>query len=142
MSTILPLPSSPHCAPSTAMLVFGIRAYIQSHRSREPRSTRRDRSSRRKDKMSSCSSTFFVPSWLETYTDAVIELDGHSLTLDQLVAIAHEHAPVAITADARARVRAARTVVEEFADHETPAYGINTGFGNFADVRIPHDQLS
>jgi len=72
----------------------------------------------------------------------VIALDGHSLTLDQLVAIAHEQSPVAISDEARARVRAARAVVEEFADHETPTYGINTGFGSFADVKIPHDSLS
>src|SRR5687768_15565751 len=72
----------------------------------------------------------------------MIELDGHSLTLEQLVAIAHEQSPVAISADARARVREARAVVDEFADHETPTYGINTGFGNFADVKIPHASLS
>ena len=64
------------------------------------------------------------------------------LTLDQLVAIAHDSAPVAISASARRRVEAARAVVDEFADREEPAYGINTGFGSFADVRIPHDQLS
>ena len=72
----------------------------------------------------------------------MISLDGNSLTLEQLVAIAHDHAQIRLTADARGRVLAARAVVEEFADHETPAYGINTGFGNFADVRIPHAQLS
>ena len=72
----------------------------------------------------------------------MIELDGNSLTLDQLVAIAHEFAPVAIGGEARARVQAARTVVDEFADREEPAYGINTGFGSFADVKIPHDSLS
>jgi histidine ammonia-lyase len=72
----------------------------------------------------------------------VIELDGHSLTLEQLVAIAHDAAPVAISADARARVAAARAVVDEFAGRETPTYGINTGFGNFAEVKIPHDSLS
>ena len=72
----------------------------------------------------------------------MIALDGHSLTLEQLVSIAHDDVRVAISADARNRVRAARAVVDEFADHETPSYGINTGFGNFADVKIPHDQLS
>jgi histidine ammonia-lyase len=71
-----------------------------------------------------------------------IQLDGHSLTLDQLVAIAHDHAPVGIAADARARVDAARAVVDAFADHDEPTYGINTGFGNFAEVKIPHDSLS
>ena len=72
----------------------------------------------------------------------MIELDGHSLTLDQLVAIAQEEAQVSINDNARARVRAARAVVDEFADHEKPTYGINTGFGNFAEVKIPHDSRS
>src|SRR4026208_2499479 len=72
----------------------------------------------------------------------MISLDGNSLTLEQLVAIAQEHAHVAISEDARARVRAARAVVDEFADQETPTYGINTGFGNFSEVKIPHDSLS
>src|SRR5687768_11294244 len=72
----------------------------------------------------------------------MIELDGRSLTVEQLVAIAQAGAPVAIAADARERVRAARAVVDEFAGRETPTYGINTGFGNFADVKIPHDLLS
>ena len=71
----------------------------------------------------------------------MIVLDGHSLTLDQLIAIAQE-APVAIADDARARVLAARAVVDEFAERDTPTYGINTGFGNFADVKIAHDSLS
>src|SRR5687767_10615534 len=73
---------------------------------------------------------------------AMILLDGHSLTLDQLLAIAHDHAQVAISAGARARVDAARAVVDEFAERDEPTYGINTGFGNFADVKIPHDSLS
>ena len=66
-----------------------------------------------------------------------VTLDGHSLTLDDLVAIAHHGAPVALGASARDRVRAARDVVDEFAHHDAPTYGINTGFGSFADVRIP-----
>jgi histidine ammonia-lyase len=73
---------------------------------------------------------------------SMIYLDGHSLTLDQLVAIAHDAAPVAIGAEARAQVVMARAVVDEFAERDTPAYGINTGFGHFADVKIPHESLS
>jgi histidine ammonia-lyase len=72
----------------------------------------------------------------------MIALDGHSLTLEAIVAIALDLAPVSLAADARQRVAAARTVVDEFADHEDPSYGINTGFGNFAEVKIPHDQLA
>ena len=72
----------------------------------------------------------------------MIFLDGNSFTLDQLVAIAREFVEVSLTDAARARVNAARAVVDEFADRETPTYGINTGFGSFAEVRIPHQSLS
>jgi histidine ammonia-lyase len=72
----------------------------------------------------------------------MIHLDGHSLTLDDLVAIADDFAPVALTDAARARVEAARRVVDDFAAREAPTYGINTGFGSFAEVAIPHDALS
>jgi histidine ammonia-lyase len=71
----------------------------------------------------------------------MILLDGKSLTLSNLVAIAHEFAPVGIAADAVARVRAARAVVDTFIQREAPVYGINTGFGSFAEVTIPADSL-
>ena len=71
-----------------------------------------------------------------------IYLDGTSLTLDNLVAIARGGASVAITEAARGRVTAARAIVEEFAGRDEPTYGINTGFGHFAEVTIPPDSLS
>ena len=71
----------------------------------------------------------------------MITLDGHSLTLDALVAIAHGES-IELSSAARQRIVTSRRVVDEFADHDAPTYGINTGFGNFAEVRIPHDSLS
>ena len=71
-----------------------------------------------------------------------ISLDGHSLTLDGLVAIAHDFAPVSLNDTARARVLAARAVVDDFARRDAPTYGINTGFGDFAEVTIPAESLS
>ena len=72
----------------------------------------------------------------------MIRLDGNSLTLADLVAIAHDTVQVTLTDGARARVRTARDVVDEFARGDAPVYGINTGFGNFAEVTIPADRLS
>jgi len=72
----------------------------------------------------------------------MIQLDGNSLTLDDLATIAFERMPVSLTVDARTRVSAARTVVDAFAAGDQPVYGINTGFGNFAEVRIPTESLS
>ena len=75
------------------------------------------------------------------FNSAVVLLDGNSLTLDQLIAIAYERETVALSDAARGRVRDARAVVDEFAHRDEPTYGVNTGFGNFADVRIPADSL-
>src|SRR5262245_33634655 len=71
----------------------------------------------------------------------MIELDGASLTLDQIVAIADRGAPVARSGAALARVRASRSRAGRVARGDRPAYGINTGFGSFADVRIAPDAL-
>jgi histidine ammonia-lyase len=71
----------------------------------------------------------------------MIILDGSSLTIEQLLRIADEREPVALAPDARERVRASRAVVERRALSDEPAYGINTGFGSFADVKIAPDAL-
>jgi histidine ammonia-lyase len=64
----------------------------------------------------------------------MILLDGSSLTLEQLLAIADRGEPVALADTARVRVLASRAVVDRRAQGDEPAYGINTGFGSFADV--------
>ena len=71
----------------------------------------------------------------------MILIDGSSFTLDDLTAIAHEFAEVTLASSARARVSAAREVVDEFAHRDSPTYGINTGFGDFAEVKVPADSL-
>ena len=71
----------------------------------------------------------------------MIVLDGNSLALDDLSAIAYDVADVILAPAARVRVSAAREVVEAFAHRDTPTYGINTGFGDFAEVKIAPDSL-
>jgi len=71
----------------------------------------------------------------------MIVLDGASLTIEQLLAIADRGEAVALADAARDRVRASRAVVERRARGVEPAYGINTGFGSFADVTIAPDAL-
>lgn len=39
------------------------------------------------------------------------------------------------------KVREGRKVVDDIVSSEKVVYGINTGFGNFANVAIPHDKL-
>src|ERR687891_1031164 len=71
----------------------------------------------------------------------MVALDGTSLTLEQMIAIAQDFEPVTIAPGALDRVRASRAVVDRFAHGDAPVYGINTGFGSFAEVRIPADSL-
>ncbi len=71
----------------------------------------------------------------------MILLDGASLTLEQLIAIADGGEPVGLAPLAAARVRAARAVVDRMAHGDAPVYGINTGFGSFAEVKIAPDAL-
>jgi len=71
----------------------------------------------------------------------MVLLDGSSLSIEQLLNIADRTERVGLTPEARARVRASREVVEQRARGDEPAYGINTGFGSFADVKIAHGAL-
>ncbi|HEX6323479.1 MAG TPA: histidine ammonia-lyase [Vicinamibacterales bacterium] len=72
----------------------------------------------------------------------MILLDGHSLNLDSLTAIAAGRATVGLADDAIARVRRARAIVDRHAGGTEAVYGINTGFGSLAEVAIPRDKLS
>ena len=71
----------------------------------------------------------------------MILLDGSTLTIEQLLAIADRGEPVAVAESARDRVRASRAIVDRRARGDDPAYGINTGFGSFADVKIAPEAL-
>jgi histidine ammonia-lyase len=70
-----------------------------------------------------------------------ILLDGSSLTLEDLLAIADDEATVALAPDAAARVDGSRAIVDRQALDDEPVYGINTGFGALAETRIPHEAL-
>lgn len=71
----------------------------------------------------------------------MIELDGAGLRLEDLEDIADRHAPVALAPRAGAAVDAARAVVDAHASGDAPVYGINTGFGSLAEVKIAKDAL-
>jgi len=72
----------------------------------------------------------------------MILLDGNSLTLDQLLDIADGAATVGLAPAACDRVRAARAIVDRMAAGDAAVYGINTGFGSLAEVRIPRESLA
>ncbi|MHB8525717.1 MAG: histidine ammonia-lyase [Candidatus Acidiferrales bacterium] len=68
-------------------------------------------------------------------------LSGNDLTLGQLYEIVLQGFEVTLAPDARERMEASRGVVERLATGDTAAYGINTGFGALATVRIQTKQI-
>ena len=54
-------------------------------------------------------------------------LDGESLTIEDVVAVAREDAKVEIPDYVKERVKSSRRVLEEILDSETAVYGVNTG---------------
>jgi len=70
-----------------------------------------------------------------------VVLDGQSLDLTALEAVAREGAPVTLADSARHKVVRAREVVDAVVASGVVVYGVNTGFGNFADVVIPATEL-
>ena len=72
----------------------------------------------------------------------MILLSGNALTLEQLEAIADRFEPVGLDPSATAVVDASRAVVDRVAGGDDAAYGINTGFGALAEVKIPKESLA
>ena len=70
-----------------------------------------------------------------------VVLDGHSLTLEALVAIARFDARVELAGEAREAMARSRALAEKIAGEKRVAYGITTGFGDFATVAVS-DELS
>src|SRR5215218_7403924 len=73
-------------------------------------------------------------------TTAVV-LDGHSLTLDDVVAVAVERATVELAPSARTRMGQANAVVRALVDSGAVAYGVTTGFGKLSEIAIPPERL-
>lgn len=70
-----------------------------------------------------------------------ISLTGNDLTFSQLYAVALKNEPVSLSADAVARMKASRAIVDQLVAAGHTAYGINTGFGKLATVRISTEQV-
>lgn len=70
-----------------------------------------------------------------------IVLDGASLTVEEVVAVSRLGAIVEVDAEAAVAVDRSRATVEKALADGKVIYGINTGFGKLAEVRISDDQV-
>jgi histidine ammonia-lyase len=71
-----------------------------------------------------------------------IVLDGQTLRIRDVVAVARGRARVSLDARARDRLKRVRGYVDEIVARGDAVYGINTGFGKLSDVAIPYHRLS
>jgi histidine ammonia-lyase len=78
----------------------------------------------------------------ECHGDGVV-LDGESLTIEQVIAVARDGSQVRLAEEAIERVRASRAWVDQIGvGAKVTVYGVNTGFGPLAEVRIPPDDVA
>ena len=71
-----------------------------------------------------------------------IALGDRPLDLSELFALSRRGVRAAIAPAAQARVTASRSVVESAVARGATMYGINTGFGKLAGVRIADENLA
>lgn len=67
----------------------------------------------------------------------MLQIDGSQLTLHDVVAVARHHEEVRLSDEGLQAVQASHHRLETIVATDRPVYGINTGFGIFADRRIP-----
>ncbi|KYH35105.1 histidine ammonia-lyase [Clostridium tepidiprofundi DSM 19306] len=71
--------------------------------------------------------------------DKYIEINGNSLTLDDLINVVRNGYKVVLDEEAEERVKRSRKIVDDIVENDRVVYGITTGFGKFADVTISQD---
>ncbi|MDQ2889912.1 MAG: histidine ammonia-lyase, partial [Gemmatimonadota bacterium] len=75
-------------------------------------------------------------------TGRSIRIDGNSLRIADVVAVAREHVRVDISDAARARMAVSNSIVADIVARNEVVYGVTTGFGKLSDIAIPPDRLA
>ncbi|HJR79888.1 MAG TPA: aromatic amino acid ammonia-lyase [Anaerolineales bacterium] len=70
-----------------------------------------------------------------------ITLDGSSLTIEKLVAIARDNKKVELAPEALERIKVCRAMLEEKLANKEIMYGTNTGIGEFSEVLLNDEQV-
>jgi histidine ammonia-lyase len=72
---------------------------------------------------------------------STLGINGNDLTLEQWFEVVNDGAEVALAPDARRRMDASRAVIEKIVASQQTVYGVNTGFGKLAEVRISTGEI-
>jgi histidine ammonia-lyase len=79
---------------------------------------------------------------LEKKQESLITLNGHSLTIQQVVKVARQHAQTELDASARDVVKRSAETMRRIAESDVPVYGVNTGYGIFSNKSIGASQAA
>src|SRR5699024_5665888 len=71
----------------------------------------------------------------------MIELTGHSITMEQLKRICIDNEKISISEKSMQAVKESRRAVDEIVMNKQTVYGINTGFGKFSDVMVEKEDV-
>src|SRR3989337_353749 len=71
-----------------------------------------------------------------------LPLTGRDLTIHNVIEVARGRREVALDDSAATRMRASRAVIERLVAEGATVYGVTTGFGDLADVRIQPSQTA
>ena len=72
----------------------------------------------------------------------MIYINGHDLTIEQVIAVSREGETVAIAPEAVERINAARAYVDRKLAEKAVVYGLTTGFGKFSTVFVPEEETA
>jgi histidine ammonia-lyase len=75
-----------------------------------------------------------------SHRPATIELDGVGLTEADVVAVARQDAPVALSPASLEAMGRSAELVARLAESDEPVYGVSTGFGSLATTPIPAER--
>ena len=71
-----------------------------------------------------------------------IRIDGKSLTIEDIIKVCRDYEKVEITEEAKAAVNKSRDYVREKLENDAVIYGLTTGFGRFANVKISYEETA
>ncbi len=69
-----------------------------------------------------------------------LKIDGKSLTLEKIELFLKENPTVELTVESKKKVKKARQLVEKWVAEDEIVYGVTTGFGEFANVKISKEE--
>jgi histidine ammonia-lyase len=72
----------------------------------------------------------------------IVRIDGRSLRIEDVVAVAREGARVEMTSAARDGMMASNAIVNRIVERNEVVYGVTTGFGKLSDIAIPPHRLA